>query len=164
MQETTVRNFVLKSWQCTITSAPTPRTAGISRCLFETYFTLDAAEPVKRSVLDCLIGVARDAAPGQGLEPLGAALVRRAAETGDSQAAYFLSLVPPTVCCTGRNCRGQWRDSQRILVRCYTAPCLLSGACETDDQRARSPERRRARVEFLPFSSLPPKAVRRREG
>ena len=77
---------------------PSFPTGGIIRCLFETFFTLDAEEPVKRAVLDRLVGVAHEAAPGHGLAPLGAALVRKAAETGDSQAAYFLSLVPPTVC------------------------------------------------------------------
>ncbi|CAM9634972.1 unnamed protein product [Ectocarpus fasciculatus] len=75
---------------------PRPDTV-CSRCLFETYFTLDAEEPVKRQVLQRLVAVAREAAPGQGLESLGGALVRKAGETGDSEAAFFLSLVPPTV-------------------------------------------------------------------
>lgn len=74
-----------------------PPLGGITRCLFETFFTLDAEEPVKRRVLEHLIAVAHKAAPAQGLQSLGGALVRKAAETGDSQAAFFLSLVPPTV-------------------------------------------------------------------
>ncbi|CAN0408534.1 unnamed protein product, partial [Ectocarpus sp. 12 AP-2014] len=74
-----------------------PRPDTVCRCLFETYFTLDAEEAVKRKVLQRLVAVAREAAPGQGLGSLGGALVRKAAETGDSEAAFFLSLVPPTV-------------------------------------------------------------------
>lgn len=41
--------------------------------------------------------MAQKAAPSQGLQSLGGALVRKATETGDAQAAFFLSLVPPTV-------------------------------------------------------------------
>lgn len=67
------------------------------RCLFETYFTLDAAEAVKRAVLESLIVVSQRAAPGQGLGPLGGALMRKTAETGGADAAFFLSSVPPTV-------------------------------------------------------------------
>ncbi|CAN0042510.1 unnamed protein product [Ectocarpus sp. 6 AP-2014] len=74
-----------------------PRPDTVCRCLFETYFTLDAEEAVKRKVLQRLVAVAREAAPGQGLESLGSALVRKVAEAGDSEAAFFLSLVPPTV-------------------------------------------------------------------
>eukprot|EP00752_Nemacystus_decipiens_P014731 g13119.t2 len=74
-----------------------PRPDTVARCLFETFFTLDAQDSVKRRVLQNLIAVALEAAPSQGLESLGAALVRKATETGDSQAAFFLSLVPPTV-------------------------------------------------------------------
>lgn len=48
--------------------------------------------------------MAHKAAPEQGLQSLGGALVRKATETGDSQAAFFLSLVPPTVCMQLRVC------------------------------------------------------------
>ncbi|CAM9942146.1 unnamed protein product, partial [Scytosiphon promiscuus] len=74
-----------------------PRPDMVCRCLFETFFTLDADEAVKERVLESLVAIVRRAVPGQGLESLGAALVRKAAETGDSGAAFFLSLVPPTV-------------------------------------------------------------------
>lgn len=76
---------------------PPRHLAEYERCLFETYFTLDAEEPANRIILQNLVAVAREAAPGQGLEPLGGALVRKATETGSSEAAFFLSLVPPTV-------------------------------------------------------------------
>ena len=68
------------------------------RCLFETYFTLDAEEAVKRSILVSLIAVGQRAAPGRGrLESLGSALMRKTTDSCDSSAAFFLSLVLPTV-------------------------------------------------------------------
>lgn len=67
------------------------------RCVFETYFTLDAKADVKRRVLKLLIEVSRRVTPKQSLASLGATLVRKTAETGDEGAAFFLSLVPPTV-------------------------------------------------------------------
>lgn len=76
---------------------PPPSLLRKTRCLFETFFTLDAEDSIKRRVLEHLIAVAHEAAPSQGLQSLGGALVRKATETGDLQAAFFLSLVPPTV-------------------------------------------------------------------
>lgn len=52
---------------------------------------------MKRQVLESLIVVSQRAAPGQGLGSLGGALMRKTAETGDVDAAFFLSSVPPTV-------------------------------------------------------------------
>lgn len=69
----------------------------MSRCVFETYFTLDTEEDVKQRVLKSLIAVSSKAVPGQSLASLGGALVRKATETDDVGAAFFLSLVPPTV-------------------------------------------------------------------
>lgn len=85
-----------------------------TRCLFETYFTLDAAEGVKRQVLESLIVVSERAAPGLGLEALGGALMRRTAETGDEDAAFFLSSVPPTV----RQARFFWMLVDGIPFSC----------------------------------------------
>lgn len=65
--------------------------------MFETYFTLEAEESTKRNVLHELVLISQRAAPRQGLESLSGALMRRAAETIDSDAMFFLSLVPPTV-------------------------------------------------------------------
>lgn len=72
-----------------------------TRCLFETYLALVAEEATKRKVLEALIHASQRAVPGQGLESLGGALMRKSAENGDSDAAFFLSLIPPTVRTTG---------------------------------------------------------------
>lgn len=80
------------------TTCNSPYTTTLTnRCLFETFFTLDAELEIRQKVLQALVLVGRRAAPGQGLGSLGGALARRAAETGDEGAAYFLNLVPPTV-------------------------------------------------------------------
>lgn len=101
------------------TPAPArPLIGGQIRCLFETFFTLDAEDSVKRRVLGHLIAVAHKAAPSQGLQSLGGALVRRATESRDSHAAFFLSLVPPTVRVT-RDFSGQREGACCIQVNIY---------------------------------------------
>lgn len=73
----------------------------VTRCLFETFFTLDCEAEKKRAILESLVAVARRAAPDQELTSLGGPLIRKVSEARDeggaTGAAFFASLVPPTV-------------------------------------------------------------------
>ncbi|CAM9979891.1 unnamed protein product, partial [Choristocarpus tenellus] len=68
------------------------------RCLLETFFTLpEGSRGDKRAIIERLLVIARRAAPNCRLKDLAGPLMHRVADGGYCDAAFFLSLVPPTV-------------------------------------------------------------------